>query len=133
MPYLQHITIFTASYFTFTSRYIHNTVLFPFCLTLFIPSGVISLLFSSNLLNISQPGEFIFQCYIFLPFFFFIVHGVLKARTLSGLSFPSPVGPILSELSTIIHLSLVGLHSMAHSFIELDKGVVHVIILVGFL
>ena len=31
------------------------------------------------------------------------------------------------------HPSWVALHSMAHSFIELDKAVVHVIILVSFL
>ena len=31
---------------------------------------------------------------------------------------------VLLELSTMIHLSWVALHSMAHSFIELDKAVV---------
>ena len=31
------------------------------------------------------------------------------------------------------HLSWVALHGMAHSFIELDKAVVHVIRLVNFL
>ena len=40
---------------------------------------------------------------------------------------------ILSELSTMTCLSWVALHSMAHSFIELDKAVVHVIRLVSFL
>ena len=40
---------------------------------------------------------------------------------------------ILSELSTITRLSWVALHGMAHSFIELDKAVVHVIRLVSFL
>ena len=39
----------------------------------------------------------------------------------------------LSELSTITHLSWVALQGMAHSFIELDKAVVHVISLVSFL
>ena len=33
---------------------------------------------------------------------------------------------ILSERSTMTHLSWVALHGMAHSFIELDKAVVHV-------
>ena len=51
----------------------------------------------------------------------------------SGLPFPSPVDQVLSELSTITHPSWVALHSMAHSFIELDKAVVHVISLVSFL
>ena len=40
---------------------------------------------------------------------------------------------ILSELSIIIHPSWVALYGMAHSFIELDKAVVHVIRLVSFL
>ena len=40
---------------------------------------------------------------------------------------------ILSELSTMTCPSWVALHSMAHSFIELDKAVVHVIRLVSFL
>ena len=45
----------------------------------------------------------------------------------SGLPFPYPVDHILSELSTMTCLSWVALHGMAHSFMELDKGVVHVI------
>ena len=39
----------------------------------------------------------------------------------SDVPFHSPVDHILSELSTMIHLTWVALHSMAHSFIELDK------------
>ena len=51
----------------------------------------------------------------------------------SGLAFPSPVDHILSELSTMTCPSWVALHGMAHSFIELDKAVVHVIRLGIFL
>ena len=51
----------------------------------------------------------------------------------SGLPFPSPVDHVLSELSTMTRPSWVALHGMAHSFIELDKAVVHVIRLVSFL
>ena len=40
---------------------------------------------------------------------------------------------ILSELSTVTRPSWVALHGMAHSFIELDKAVIHVIRLVSFL
>ena len=40
---------------------------------------------------------------------------------------------IVSELSTMTSLSWVALQDMAHSFIELDKAVVHVIKLVSFL
>ena len=50
-----------------------------------------------------------------------------------GLTFPSPVDKILPELSTMTRPSWVALHSMADSFIELDKAVVHVIRLVSFL
>ena len=63
-------------------------------------------------------------------FAFHTVHGVLKARILSGLPFPSPVDHILSDLSTMTHPSWVTLRGMAHSFIELNKAVVHVIRLV---
>ena len=83
------------------------------------------------MLGTYPPGEFIFQCLIFLPFH--TVHGVFKARILSGLPFPSPVDHILSDLSTMTHPSWVALHGMAHGFIELDKAVVHVISLVSFL
>ena len=48
----------------------------------------------------------------------------------SGLPFPSPEDHVLSELSTMTRLSWVALHGMSHSFIELDKAVVHVIRLV---
>ena len=51
----------------------------------------------------------------------------------SGLPFPSPVDHILSELSTMTHLSWVALQGMAHSFTQLDKAVVHVITLISFL
>ena len=76
-------------------------------------------------------GSFIFQCPIFLPFH--TVHGVLQARILKWFAIPSPVDHILSELSTMTNLSWAALHGMAHSFIELDKAVVHVIRLVSFL
>ena len=49
-----------------------------------------------------------------------------------GVSFPPPVDYILSELFTMTHPSWVALQGMAHSFIELDKAVMQVIILVQF-
>ena len=64
-----------------------------------------------------RPGEFIFQCPTFLPFY--TIYGVLKARILKWLPFPSPVDHVLSELSTMTRPSWVALHSMAHSFIDL--------------
>ena len=103
-------------------------MLFLLWLHLFILSGVISPMISSSVLGIYRPGEFCFECPIFLPFH--TVHGVLKA---SGLPFPSPVDQVLSELSTMIRPSWVALQDMACSFIELDKAEVHMIRLVSFL
>ena len=78
---------------------------------------------SSSILGTYRPGEFIFQCPIFLPLILFW----------SGFPLPSPVDHILLELSTMTHPSWVALHGIAHSFVELDKAVVHVISLVSFL
>ena len=50
----------------------------------------------------------------------------------SGLLFPSPVDHVLSELSTM-SCPWLALHGMAHSFIELDKTVVHIVSLFSFL
>ena len=96
-----------------------------FFLELFSP------LYSSSILGTYWPGEFIFQCHIFLPFH--TVMGFSRQEYWSGLSCPSPVDRVLSELSTMTHLSWVALHGMAHSFLELDKIVVHVISLFSFL
>ena len=59
--------------------------------------------------------------------------GFPRQKYWSGLPFPSPVDHVLSELSTMTHLSWVTLHGMAHTFIELAKAVVHVISLISFL
>ena len=107
---------------------------FPLWLRLFNPSGAISPLFSSSILDTYWPGVgrgFIFQCHIFLPFH--TVLGFSRQECWSGLPFPSPVDHVLSEFSTMTRPSYVTLHGMAHSFIELDKTVVHVIWLASFL
>ena len=125
LPDSYAILFFTASDCTFTTSHIHSWVLFLLWLSLFIPSGIISPLFSSSILGTYQPGEFIFQCHIFLPFH--TVHEVLKQEYWSGLTFSSPVDHILSKLSTMTHPSWAAPYGMAHSFIELDKAVIHVI------
>ena len=58
--------------------------------------------------------------------------GFSRQEYRSCLPFPFPVYHILSELSTLTRPSWVGPQGMAHSFIELDKAVVHVITLVSF-
>ena len=115
--------------FISVTSHIHIWALFSLWLHLIILSGVISLLVS--ILGTYQPGEFLLQCHIFLPFH--AVHGVLKATMLKWFAFPSPVDHIWSEFSTMTHSSWGALHGMAHSFTELDKAVVHVIRLVSFL
>ena len=74
------------------------------CLSLLILSGTISPLFSSSILVTYQPGEFIFQCHISLPFK--AVHvggsgGFSRQEHWIGLPFPSSMDHILSELSTM--------------------------------
>ena len=69
--------------------------------------------------------------FVFCLFILFV--GFSRKEYRSGLPFHSPVDHILSELSTMTCPSWVPLHGMAHSLIELDKGVVHVIRLVSFL
>ena len=64
---------------------------------------------------------------------FILFMGFSSQEYWSGLPFPSPADHILSELSTMTRPSWVALHCMAHSFIELDKAMVHVIRLVSFL
>ena len=86
IPGFYAILLFTASDLTSTASHIHNWVLFLLWLHLFIVSGVISPLISSSILGTYRPGEFIFQCPIFL--LFHTVHGVLKARILKGFAIP---------------------------------------------
>ena len=72
-----------------------------FCL--FILSGLISPLNSSSILGTYRPGEFIFQCPIFLPFH--TVHGVLKARILKSFAILFSSGP--HSVRTLHHDPLV--------------------------
>ena len=97
--------IFTASDLASITSHIHSWVMFLLWLHPFILSGVISPLISSSILGTYRPGEFIFQCPIFLHFH--TVHGVLMARILSGLSLPYSVHHILSDLSTMTRPSWV--------------------------
>ena len=64
---------------------------------------------------------------------FILFMGYSSQEDWSGLLFPSPVDHVFSELFTMTRPSWVALHGMTHSFLELDKAVVHVIRLVSFL
>ena len=105
------ILLLTATDLVSITSHIHNCALFLFWLCLVILSGVISPLISNSILGTYQPGKFIFQCPIFLPFH--TVHGVLKARIVRWFAIPFSSGPHLSELSTMTHLSWVALLGMA--------------------
>ena len=76
-------------------------------------------------------GSSSFSVVSFFPFILFMRFS--RQECWSGLPFPSPLDHVLSELSNMTHLSWVALWGMAHSFIELDKAVIHVISLVSFL
>ena len=85
------ILLFPALDFPSITSHIRNWGLFSLWLCLFILSGAISPLFLSSILGTYQPGEFIFQCHIFLPLH--TVHGVLKARILKWFAIPFSSGP----------------------------------------
>ena len=76
-------------------------------------------------------GSSSFSVLYFCLFILFV--GFSRQEYWSGLPFLSPVDHVLSGLYTVTHLSWVALCTMAHSFIALDKAVVHVINLVSFL
>ena len=73
----------------------------------------------------SDLGGLICQCHIFLSFY--TVCGVLTSQQVywGGLPFPPPVNHILSELSSMTCPSLVALHGMVRSIIELCKPLHH--------
>ena len=82
----------------------------------------------------SAPTDLGSSSFSVLSFCLFILFMVFSRQEYwSGLLVPSPVDHIFSELSSMTRLSWVALHSMAQSFIELDKTVVHIIRLVSFL
>ena len=71
----------------------------------------------------SDPGDSPFGVKSFCPFKQFMRFS--QQVQWGGLPFPPPGDHILSELSTMTHLSWVALHGMAHSFIELCKPLHH--------
>ena len=85
------LLLFTASDLTAITSHIHNWVLFLLWFCPFILSGVISTLISGSILDTYRPGEFTFQCPIFLPLH--TVHGDLKSRLLKWFAIPFSSGP----------------------------------------
>ena len=129
IPVSYAILLFTASDFTSITRHIHNWVFFLLWLSLH------SFLFLHwSPVVYWAPTDLRSSSFSVIPFCLFILFmGFSRQEYWSGLPFPSPVDHILSELSSMTHLSQMALQGMAHSFTELDKAVVHVISLVSFL
>ena len=120
IPVSYAILFFAALDLTSTTRYLRSWVLFSLWLSLFLLYGDISLLFSSSILGTYWPGEFIFQCYIFLPFH--TTHGVLKARILKWFDIPSSSGPYFVRILHHDPSVLVTLQGM--ETLEEEKNIV---------
>ena len=89
IPSSYTILLFVALNLASITSPIHNWVVFLLWLHPFILSGVIFPLISSSILGTYRPGEFLFQCPIFLSFH----TGVLKARILKWFAVPFSNGP----------------------------------------
>ena len=122
---LQHWTLLPSPVTSTTGYCFCFSSVFSFFMELFLHWSPIAYWAPTNL------GSSPFSVLSFCLFMLFM--GFSRLEYWSGLPFPSPVDHILSKLSTTTRPSWVALHGMAHSFIELDKAVVHVISLVGFL
>ena len=100
-------------------------VLSPFFLELFLHWSPVAYWTPKDLVSSS------FSVLLFDLFMLFM--GFSRQEYWSGLSFPSPVDHILSELFTMTRLFRVALPGMAHHFIELDKALFHVVRVISFL
>ena len=118
--------LFTASDFTFTTRHIHNWVLFPLWPSHCIPSGAISNcppLFPSSILDTFDLGSSSSSVISFC--LFILLMRFLQQEYRKGLPCPPPGDHILLELFTMTRLYWVAPHSMSHSFTELHKPLHH--------
>ena len=122
---LQHWTLLPSPVKSTTGLCFHFGSMSSFVLELFLHFSPVAYWAPTNL------GSSSFSVLSFCLFILFM--GFSRQEYWSDLPFLSPVDHILSELSTMICPSWVALHGMAHSLIELDKAVVHLIRLVSFL
>ena len=122
---LQHWTLLPSPVISTTGCCFCFGSIFSFFLKLFLPWCPVVYWAPTDLG--SSSFSVLYSC------LFILFIGFSRQEYWSGLPFPSLVDHILSELSTTTRPSWVALHGMAHSFIELDKTVVHGIRLVNFL
>ena len=123
--FLQHqillpspVTSSTGHGFRFGFPFLHSfwNIFFPSCLVAYwAPTHLGSLSFN-----------FIYFC------LFILFMGFSRQEYWSGLPIPSPMDHNLSEPSTMTHPSWLALHSIAHSFTELEKAVIPVVRLISF-
>ena len=122
---LQHRTLFPSPVTSATGPCFHFGSIYSFFLELFLHSSPTAYW---------APTDLGSSSFTVLSFYLFILFmGFSRKEYWSGLPFPSPVDHVLSDLSTMTRLSWVALHSMAHSFTELDNSMIHVSSLVSFL
>ena len=94
----------------------------------FIPSFLLELFLHWSPVAHWAPTHLGSSSFSVLPFWLVILFMRLSRQEYrSGLLLPSPVDHILSELSIMTRLSWVALHALAHSFAELDKGVIRLV------
>ena len=116
---LQHQTLLLSPVTSTTGYYFCFGSISSFFLELFLHWSPVAYWAPTDL------GHSSFSVLSFCLFILFM--GFSRKEYWSGLPFHSPVDYVLLELSTITHLSWVAVQGMAHSFLELDKAVVHVI------
>ena len=122
---LQHGTLFPSPVTSTTGHCFHFGSVLSFFLELFLHWSPVAYW---------APTDLGSSSFIAPSFCLFVLSmGFSRQECWSGLPFPSRANHILSELSNMTHLSWVVLNGMAHSFVELDRSVVHVISLVIFL
>ena len=138
-PWFMHLTFQVSMYYcslqhwTLLQSPVTSTTECCFCF------GSISSFFLELFLHCSPvaywaPTDLGSSCFSVLSFCLFILFmGFSRQEFWSGLPFPFPVDQVLSEFYTMAHPSWVALQYMAHSLIELDKSMVHVISLIIFL
>ena len=111
---LQHRYLLPAPVTSTTGCYFSFGSISSFFLPLFLHCSPVAYWAPTNLRSSS------FSVLSFCLFILFI--GFSRQGYWSGLSFPSPVNHVLSELSTMTRLSWVALHGMVHGFIGLDNA-----------
>ena len=130
IPGFYAILLFTAFDLASITSHIHNWVCFCFAS---ISSFFLELFLHWYPVLYWAPTDLQSSSSVSYSLPFHTVHAVLKAGILKWFAFSFSSGP--DFVRTLHHdpFVLVGPHGMAHSFIKLDKAVVHVIRLATFL